>query len=348
MRKYILAVFAIGIFVTYYLLDSKSEINEAITVVEPEIMQGKIIIQNVDVSGFPIQDAEYTITNDNSSVIVESIITDSTGKASSGLLDYGVTYTVRQRSVPSPYQLNPSEIRVVMDSPIRELTDTNSLPEYVREIERSIDGKVKIKKVYMDVDTLMQKPELPNGCEIVSLTAVLNFYGFPISKTEMADHYLPKEPFSIKDKKLFGPDPYKAYSGNPRNLKGAFFTYAPPIVEAAKSYFKAIAEDRNAIDISGSSREQIMNQLDQGIPVIIWTTLDLSKPKINNGWYLQDTGKYFPAPVNLHVVVLNGYEDNFVHVMNPLKGQVKYNADSFFKSYEEMGKHALIVDRSSM
>ncbi|MEN2465771.1 C39 family peptidase [Ornithinibacillus sp. JPR2-1] len=33
---------------------------------------------------------------------------------------------------------------------------------------------------------MMQKPELPNGCEITSLTSVLNYYDYQVSKTNMA------------------------------------------------------------------------------------------------------------------------------------------------------------------
>lgn len=254
------------------------------------------------------------------------------------------TYIIQQKNVVFPYQLNDKKLRVEMTEPVIEIDITNETLEHVRKVEQTEEGKLEIKKVYIDVATLMQKPELPNGCEIVSLTAVLNYYGYDISKTTMSDEYLPKQSFAIKNGKLYGSDPYKAYSGNPRDLKGAFFSYAPPIIEAGKSYFENVGGKHSIEDISGSSREEIMQYLDQGIPVVVWTTLDLSKPKIKYGWYLNETNEYFNAPVNLHVVVLNGYEGNMVHVMNPLEGQITYNADTFFKSYEEMGKHALVVN----
>ena len=99
---------------------------------------------------------------------------------------------------------------------------------------------------------------------------------------------------------------------------------------------------------SGGSREELLEHLYGGTPVVVWTTLDMSPPKVTYSWYFHDTGELFKAPVNLHVLVLNGYDagTNTVHVMNPLEGQVTYNADTFFKSYEEMGSHALVVERA--
>ncbi|WP_251402620.1 C39 family peptidase [Ureibacillus chungkukjangi] len=51
------------------------------------------------------------------------------------------------------------------------------------------------------VQTVMQNPELPNGCEITSLTAVLNYYGLQVTKTEMADNFLPQQDFRIEEGK---------------------------------------------------------------------------------------------------------------------------------------------------
>lgn len=337
----LLCVIVVGIMLVNKVKDNNAPTE---TVIIPEIQQGTITIVNMDENTMlPIRDTTYTITYEATDVVLDTLKTDETGKGTSSLLDYGTKYTIRQTEVMLPYKLSETEFHIEVSEPSMEVEDSNQMYEHVKAIERALDGQIEISSVYIEVDTLMQKPELPNGCEIVSLTAVLNYYGYEVSKTEMADVYLPKEPFFREDNKLFGPDPYKAYSGNPRDLKGGFFSYSPPIVEAAKSYLDAVGGSNSVADISGSTREQIIEYLNKGIPVVIWTTLDMSKPKITYGWHLNDTGEYFPAPVNLHVVVLNGYEDNLVHVMNPLKGQVTYDADVFFNSYDEMGSHALIV-----
>ena len=207
---------------------------------------------------------------------------------------------------------------------------------------------VNAKEVYIPIQTLMQEPELPNGCEIVSLTAILNYYEYDVSKLKMADQFLPKQALTRQGGKLYGPDPYKVYAGNPRSKINGWYSFAPPIVEAANNYMATQKDKLKAINISGSSKEQLLSYLNNGIPIVVWITLDLSTPTLDGHWYLSDTGEYYKAYTNLHVVVLNGYKEGMVHVMNPLKGQVEYNLDAFFKSYEEMGKQAVILEKEEI
>ena len=48
---------------------------------------------------------------------------------------------------------------------------------------------------------------------------------------------------------------------------------------------------------------------------------------------------------NLHAVVLTGIGDSghTVTVMDPLKGNVQYDKEAFFKSYEALGKQAVAI-----
>lgn len=204
---------------------------------------------------------------------------------------------------------------------------------------------VEVKEAYIAVKKLMQNPELPNGCEIVSLTAILNYHGYTASKTTMADQYLPKQDFSWKQGKRFGPHPYNMYAGNPRSKTGGWYSLVPPIMQASNKYMATQKNKMTAINITGSSKEELITHLNNGVPVIVWVTLDLSKPRLSGHWYLSDTGEYYKAYTNLHTVVLHGYKEGKVHVMNPLKGHVEYDMNAFFKSYEEMGKRALILEK---
>lgn len=201
----------------------------------------------------------------------------------------------------------------------------------------------KANEVFIPVNVIMQNPELPNGCEITALTSVLNYHGYNVSKTTMSDQYLPKKPFSYEGEKRFGPNPYEYFVGDPRLHPGGWYSYAPPVVAAANTYLSEQGSSKQAVNISGSSKEDILHHIKNGTPVVIWITLDLSAPKLNSYWYLQDSGEYYGAITNLHVVVLNGTIGDKVHVMNPLVGQVTYHLEDFFNAYNQMGKHALIV-----
>lgn len=82
-------------------------------------------------------------------------------------------------------------LEVSQDS--QDIIIENKMHEYIKQVHQTEDGDIIIDEVYIDVPTVMQNPELPNGCEITSLTAVLNSKGYKVEKTEMADIYLPKE-----------------------------------------------------------------------------------------------------------------------------------------------------------
>lgn len=239
----------------------------------------------------------------------------------------------------------------MLDETFRVTPEPPKQPEPPKEEpnKEQPEKKPQINKMYISVPIVKQNPELPNGCEITSLTAVLKHYGFSASKMEMAKQYLPKEPFKYQNNKRYGPNPFKAYAGDPRNNTG-FFSYAPPIVKAAEQYFVGRTTRYTATDLSGSEKEIFYDQINKGIPVVIWVTLDLSKPKVTSSWYFSDTKEYFKAPVNLHAVALIGYNknNNTVQVMDPLRGRVSHNADKFFKSYKELGSHAMSVERKSV
>lgn len=306
--------------------------------------QGNITIKNIDVDNDkPIIGSKFDVINVETGELVDTLITDKNGEASSVLLDYDSVYEIRLIEQNPYYEIGEENIFTIeISQENHQIIIESKMKDHIKQVVWTEDGNIAIDEVYIDVPTVMQKPELPNGCEITSLTAVLNYKGYDVEKTKMADEYLPKVAFYEKDGKLYGANPYVAYAGNPREKSG-FFSYAPPIVEAANLYLDSVQGKEKPVDISGSTREEIMEYLNQGIPVVIWVTLDLSKPKLNYSWYLIDTGEKKDMPINLHCVVLNGYVGENVHVMNPLKGQVVYNADAFFQSYLELGSHAMIL-----
>lgn len=306
--------------------------------------QGRITILNLDRdTELPIKNNKYRITKLDSGEIVQIISTDKNGIATSMPLDYDSKYEVKWIESNPYYPIREEVFILEIDQENHEIIIESIMHDYIKQVHHTEEGELVVDEVFIEVPTIMQLPELPNGCEITSLTAVLNYKGYNAEKTEMADTYLPKEPFYRKDEKLFGANPYVAYAGDPREKHG-FFSYAPPIVKAANHFLDKIKGEEKPIDISGSTREEIIKYLEQGIPVVIWVTLDLSKPIKTYSWHLSDTGEKVDMPINLHCVVLNGYAGDNVHVMNPLEGQVIYNADAFFQSYVELGSHAMTLD----
>ncbi|MGE7838725.1 C39 family peptidase [Viridibacillus arvi] len=195
----------------------------------------------------------------------------------------------------------------------------------------------------LDVPIIMQNPELPHGCEITALTAALNYYGLNLSKTDMAKNYLPKQEIVDKGNKRIGPDPAKAYAGDPFNKLTGTYVFAPVIEKVAKK----IAKDKNVSlkveNVSGQSAEEIISLVQEGVPVVVWVTLDLSKPAFKEGWWIKGTNRKLDMYRNLHAVVLTGHMDDKVIVMDPLHGYVSHDETSFFKSYKKLGSQAVAI-----
>lgn len=198
---------------------------------------------------------------------------------------------------------------------------------------------------HLSVPVVLQKPELPHGCEITSLTAVLNYFRFPVTKTEMSEKYLPKQDFKIINGKRIGPNPHAAFAGDPANLKTGMYVFADPIAKAAKLVAKDQQIPLHVQNVSGQSKESLLQYVKQGIPVVIWVTLDLSKPRTHGSWIIDGTNRKHEAFMNLHAVVLTGYADGKVFVMDPLHGYLSHDEEQFFSSYKELGSQAVAIQR---
>ena len=249
----------------------------------------------------------------------------SDGEAVFANLQPDATYSVR---------IDYSELE---DFSIEKSVVLNSSNPYV-VIEANAAGHQQA----LAVPVVKQNPQLPHGCEITSLTAVLNYYGADVDKMTMTTNYLPKEPFKTVNGKKYGPDPNVAYAGDPSENRGTY-SFAAPIVKAAENYIAQAEMDLLAKDISGSTIDEIELHLELGIPVITWVTLDLSKPRTNGGWTITGTNTFHPMYTNLHAVVLVGIDGDTVEVMDPLKGIVQLNKQQFFDSYKALGEQAVVI-----
>lgn len=81
-------------------------------------------------------------------------------------------------------------------------------------------SKKKSHPLILPVVTMFQLPELPNGCEATVLTTVLQYYGFPVDKVQIAYEYIPRKDFIMQGDKRYGPDPNNAYLGAPSTTIG--------------------------------------------------------------------------------------------------------------------------------
>lgn len=285
-------------------------------------------------SGAPIPNLYITATDVETGEVIEDAIGSEEGEAKFSKLKEGQKYAIAATTLENSTKNNGY-------TTIEHFTYDTTKPYYRLQTHFSRDEQE------LGVPVVMQNPELPHGCEITSLTAVLNYYGLDVTKLEMADHYLPKQTISTVNGQRFGPNPNQAFAGNPRDKTHGMYVFAAPIVKAAEAVIMDKKADLRVTNRSGASQDEILQLVREGVPVVTWVTLDLSKPKDNSGkgWIYEGETVPHKAYMNLHAVVLTGHLGDKVVVMDPLKGFVTYNVDQFFKSYRELGKYAVAVHK---
>ena len=183
-----------------------------------------------------------------------------------------------------------------------------------------------------DFEWLSQNPELPTGCEITSLTSVLNYYGINVKKETMADDYLKKGDGSY----------YKMFLGNPRDA-GSFGCMAQPIVDAANLYFKKNNVSMKASNVSGVTFDKILEYVSQGVPMIVWNTMGMA-PAYESQTLTLDGREYtWIAPEHCVVVVGCDLDNNEVYVADPMAGMVTRNLKTFEERYDSLKRQAVYV-----
>lgn len=283
-------------------------------------------------SGAPVPDLYVTLSDASNGEEIDEAIASAEGEAIFKDIQDGHDYIVSATTVENSVSGGGY-------TTVEQFTYDSTKPYLLLQTHSTRDEQ------QLDVPVVLQKPELPHGCEITSLTAVLNYYGMSVSKTEMAQNFLPKQSFRIIGEKKYGADPNIAFAGNPADKKSGTYVFAPPIVQTAEKAIIAKNASLRVTNVSGQSQEEIINLVKQGVPVIVWVTLDLTPPRTEGGWIIEGTGTYHKMYQNLHAVVLTGHLKDKVVVMNPLKGYVTYNEAQFFKSYKELGSQAVAIHK---
>jgi uncharacterized protein YvpB len=207
-------------------------------------------------------------------------------------------------------------------------TTTERTPELLRTVP---------DEAILEVDTIMQYPELPTGCEITSLTALLQYLGFDVDKETMAEDYL----FSSYETSLYTLD--DAYIGSPFDDNG-YGCYAPVLEQAANLYLQDQDSELKAIDLTGSEEETICQYIASGYPVVMWITVYLYDVNETYGWTTED-GREVDWCNLEHCVLLRGYDkdSDTVYVCDPLRGDITYSMERYFQIYEDMHQRALTI-----
>ncbi|MCQ2557812.1 MAG: C39 family peptidase [Oscillospiraceae bacterium] len=200
-------------------------------------------------------------------------------------------------------------------------------------------------KIILPVPQILQKPELPNGCEITSLCEILNFLGFAADKCDLADHYLPRS------REWFGTDPDELYMGDPHKEDGSpeegYYCFAGPIIKAALAYLAAAgSSDWEPIDLTGCEQEKLEECLKEGMPFIFWASLHFQDIRFDKcGGYELPGGKYHRVFNTLHCMVCCGMDEEYFYIADPLDYNEKVEKAQFMKVFRQLGSRAVILKK---
>lgn len=140
------------------------------------------------------------------------------------------------------------------------------------------------------VPVLLQKPELPAGCEATAAAMLLGAYGYAVSKEEMA-RAIPRAPFEKRDGRVYGPDPRDMYAGDPFSAEG-YGVYADPVAAAMQRGDRpGWAAARPFICWRLRTRERYWPPSTRDT-VCIWATMNMAPTqKGSSSWYLLEDGR---------------------------------------------------------
>ena len=199
------------------------------------------------------------------------------------------------------------------------------------------------KRVKLYVQNIQQCPELPMGCEAVSGSIALKWYGFKVDKFSL----LPYQPMMESPKNGVWGDPNKVFVGNPRTYKWG--CYSPVIKKAIEGYFEANnVTDYEVISLDGSVFTDLYKEIDNDNPIILWVTTWMQDVERGDSWKLED-GSTFVWTKHEHCVCLIGYDTqkDTVIISDPYdsKGTVEYPRATVEKVYKQLGNMALVIHK---
>lgn len=196
-----------------------------------------------------------------------------------------------------------------------------------------------------DFPIILQMPELPTGCEITALTMTLNYYGFRADKTVMASEYLPTAPAAFyyrEDGSMYGNDMDEYFIGDPFTEEG-IICGTGAIVTAADSYLADEGSSLRALDLTGSTAEDLYRRVSMDQPVIVWVTISMADRGETNGWYTED-GEYVEWSQGDHGAVLIGYTDTTVTIADPIAGETEYDRTQFEEVFTSRGNQCVVLE----
>lgn len=204
------------------------------------------------------------------------------------------------------------------------------------KINDEIDWMTMKQEQKLNVPLENQMPDLPNGCEVTSLSMLMNYYGIKVSKNELAETIQHVDSFTDGGK--YRGNPHQGFVGHMTIANAGWCVYNEPLYNVARKYTSHIE------NITGSDFLSLLKLVSNGHPVMIITTTTFNKVNNMQTWDT-NTGKVNVTPSS-HACLITGYSKpkKVVYVNNPYgyKNQ-PVNWKNLQASYNQQGRQALYI-----
>ncbi|WP_041580348.1 C39 family peptidase [Bacillus sp. 1NLA3E] len=179
------------------------------------------------------------------------------------------------------------------------------------------------KKFLLDVPLIKQNPELKYGCEVTSLTMMLQFAGVNTNKMELFSK-IKKDPDAIQRSRsgdiIRWGNPNDGFVGDMTGKTAGYAVFDQPMEDLVNDYLP----DR-AVNLTNQSFDEVLKHVAHGYPVVVWTTGDFRLPDRPESWL--HGNQIIHTPLDLHAVVLVGFDEKFVYINDPLAGKKQHAVD---------------------
>ncbi|MBQ8786875.1 MAG: C39 family peptidase [Oscillospiraceae bacterium] len=282
-------------------------------------------------------------------VIIAVTGDDETTSAEVNLSDYYYVEATETTAVPETAATTAATTKAATVSeetttaPVTEppLTDSSGRRIITSRQRKDYDDN----SVYIDMENILQLPELPVGCEITALTILLRHCGFDAEKTDMALNYLPISWGNAKyeDGKTYKDSFFNYFIGDPFGKGYGCFSGA--IEKAANKYISEHGGGYTVKNISGAHPDVLYDYLAAGTPVLCWATDGMIEPEYYETWFDNETGEQLDWYLNEHCFVLAGFnmDADIVTLNDPMKGIIDYNINKFETRYDQMHRQAIVI-----
>ncbi len=200
--------------------------------------------------------------------------------------------------------------------------------------------------VLKNVPFQTQNGMLPTGCELVSALMMLQYHDVNVDIDAVVANTNSVYPEKI-ERNVYAPHPTKAFIGSPDDPT-SFGCYPPVITDMMSSL---LPDSLEAVETTGTDLKELAETyLPQGLPVLVWATIDMQETYEEIGWYLLDennqpTDEWFYWKAREHCLLLIGYNENYYFFHDPLAdaAPTPYDRALVEERFASLGKMSAVV-----